>query len=174
MKSAVPLSPNCRHSSGFMSIPIADIACRVQFGSMGQNLSDELRRDRRAARRSYSASLMSNSKWRAVFAALESDTLGLRQIAVKFTDDAEAKAMDLPWLYAPHAFVDSLAFGPFPLVSIEWIEVPNVAIFPRRNDISAEQHVQDTNAARSALLALGKQLPLVDTATGLRIVGHVR
>jgi hypothetical protein len=141
---------------------------------MGQNLSDELRRDRIAARRSYSASLMSNSKWRAVFAALESNTLGVRQIIVKFTGDAEAKSMDLPGLHAPHAFVDSLAFGPFPLVGIEWIEVPSVAIFPRRNNVPAEQYVQDTDAVRSALAALGKQLPLVDTMAGLRIVGHIR
>lgn len=140
---------------------------------MSLNLSDDLRRDRRTALRSYSASLMSNAKWRAVFSALKDDSLGLRQIVAKFIDVAEAKPMGLPSLYAHHAFVDSGAFGPFPLVSIEWIEVPAVAVFPRGNNLPAEQYAQDTVAARSALAALGKQLPLVDTMTGLRVVGHV-
>lgn len=117
---------------------------------------------------------MSNSKWRAVFAALEDDKLGIRQIVAKFVDVEEPKRMGLPWLHAPHAFVDSFAFGPFPLISIEWLEVPAIASFPRDNNLPAREHFQDTIAVRSALVALGKRLPLEDTLTGLRIVGLVR
>jgi hypothetical protein len=117
---------------------------------------------------------MSNTKWRAVFAALRSDGLGIRQIVAKFIDVAEAKPMDLPSLHPPHAFVDSGTFGPFPLVGIEWIEIPAVAVIPRSNNVPAAEYAQDTVALRSALAALGKKLPLEDTPTGLRIVGHVR
>ena len=42
------------------------------------------------------------------------------------------------------AFADSLEFGPFPFVGIEWLEFP------------------------------GTQFPLAETPTGLRLVGHVR
>lgn len=138
------------------------------------NLSDDLRRDRRTASRSYSASLMSNAKWRAVISALRSDGLGIRQIVAKFTDVAVPKPMDLPSLHPPHAFADSGTFGPFPLVGIEWIEVPAVAVFPRSNNVPAEKYAQDIVAVGAALTVLGKKLPLEDTATGLRVVGHVR
>jgi hypothetical protein len=49
-----------------------------------------------------------------------------------------------------------------------------VADLPRDNNLPAEQHTQDTVAVRSALAALGKKLYLVDTMSGLRIVGHIR
>lgn len=117
---------------------------------------------------------MSNTKWRAVFSTLEDGRLGIRQLVAKFVDVAEAKPMGLPLLHGPDAFVDSFEFGPFPLVGIEWIEVPAIATFPRGNGNSAEQYTQDIDAARSALMALGKCLPIYDTETGLRIVGHVR
>lgn len=66
-----------------------------------------------------------------------------------------------------------MEFGPFPLIELERIEVPTVAVFPHGNGVPAELYAQDTKSARSALSAVGKQLPLEDTATGLRIVGHV-
>lgn len=99
--------------------------------------------------------------------------LSVRQIIVKFVDAAEPKPIGLPWLSAPIAFVDSLEFGPIPLVSIEWIEVPALAVFPRPNSVPAEHIAQDVVAVQSALAALGKRLPVTETATGLRIVGHV-
>lgn len=138
------------------------------------NLSDELNRDRRETVRSYSSSLMSNAKWRAVFSVLRSDHLGIRQIITKFIGSDETKVMGLPWLSAPHAFVDSLEFGPLPLIGIEWIEVPAMAVFQRGNGLPAEVQPQDTAAVRLALNALGRQFPLADTATGLRVIGHVR
>ncbi|MEZ0133487.1 MULTISPECIES: hypothetical protein [Novosphingobium] len=141
---------------------------------MKHDLSADLRRERRAVLRLYSASFMSNTKWRSVFTALENDGLGIRQLVIKFIEAENEKAISLPWLNAPHAFVDSIDFGPFPLVGIEWMEVPAVAIFPRKNNVPAEHYPQDIAAVRSALLALGRKLPLEDTSTGLRIVGHAR
>lgn len=137
-------------------------------------LSDDLRRDRRFARRRYSSALMSNSKWRAVFTALADVRPALRQMVVKFIDRDDIRTMDLPWLHAPHAFVDSFEFGPFPLVAIEWIEIPAVAVFRRSDGVPAERHPQDIDAVHATLDALGKRLPIVRTSDGLRIVGHRR
>jgi hypothetical protein len=117
---------------------------------------------------------MSNAKWRAVFATLKDEGLGIRQLVAKFIEAESTEAISLPWLDAAHAFVDSIEFGPFPLVGIEWLEVPPVAVFPRDNYVPAKRYSQDITAVRSALVALGKQLRLEDTSTGLRIVGHVR
>ena len=157
------------------ALPIADPARRGHIDGMNGNLSDnfDLDRDRRSVLRSYSSSLMSNTKWRAVFKALEGHSLGIRQITTKFVDVAEAKSMSLPTLLAPSA-VDSIEFGPFPLIAIEGIEVPAVAIFQRCNNLPAERYTQNVEAVRSALTAIGKKLPLADTTTGLRVLGHVR
>lgn len=141
---------------------------------MALDQSEELSRDRGVAPRSFSASLMSNTKWRAVFSTLIKLKPGIRQIIVKFVGAAEPKPMGLPWLSAPIAFVDSFEFGPIPLISIEWIEVPALALFPRPNGVPAERLSQNLEAVQSALAALGKRLPVTQTATGVRIVGHVR
>jgi hypothetical protein len=117
---------------------------------------------------------MSNTKWRTVVSVLKATDPVIRQIIVKFINVADAKAMGVPGLHAPHAFVDSVELGPFPLVAIEWIEVPAIAVFPRHNHLPAKQVVQDIEAVRSSLVASGKKFPLHDTATGLRVLGHVR
>ena len=117
---------------------------------------------------------MSNTKWRAVFSALKDKKLGIRQIIVKFIDVDKPEAIGLPWLKTSYPFVDSARFGPFPLISIEWIEVPTIALFARHSNVPAEEYPQDTIAIRSALVALGKRLPLEDMVTGLRVVGLVR
>ncbi len=153
---------------------IAAAAIRRQTGAMKHDLSADLCRERRAVLWSYSTSFMSNTKWRSVFATLEDDSLGIRQLVIKFIEAENEKAISPLWLNAPRAFVDSIDFGPFPLVGIEWIEVPAVAVFPRKSNVPAEHYTQDISAVRSALLALGKKLPLEATSTGLRIVGHVR
>ncbi|WP_156348441.1 DUF6678 family protein [Sphingomonas sp. Leaf23] len=139
---------------------------------MTNDLSEELRSDRKAARRDYTASLMSNSKWRAVFEALANVRPALSRIDVKFIGNDHAKPMGLPWLDAPHAFVDSLEFGPFPLVGIEWIEVPSIFLPAASREMPATRETQDLDAAWSALEATGKQLPLSRTRHGIRITGH--
>jgi hypothetical protein len=100
--------------------------------------------------------------------------MDVRQIVIKFVGVGNEHRMALPRLSAPHKFVDSIKFGPFPLVGIEWVEIPDVAVFPRDNNVPAEQYKQDRTAIRVALEATGKRLPLEDTPTGLRIIGHVR
>ncbi|KQN06866.1 MULTISPECIES: hypothetical protein [unclassified Sphingomonas] len=141
---------------------------------MAPDLSDDLRRDRLLARRDYAASLMSNSRWRAVLTVLDEARPALQQIRIKFTDSDDIRSMGLPWLHAPHGSVDSFEFGPFPLITIEWIEVPAVAIFPRVDGVAAARQSQDIDAVDTALTTLGRQLPIVRTPEGLRIIGHLR
>ena len=141
---------------------------------MATDLSYELQRARSDALRFGSSLGMSNTKWRAVLKILGSRSLSIRQIMIKFIDVADTKVMGLPWLDAPHAFADSLEFGPFPLVSIEWIEIPAIAVFPRSNHVPAEKVTQDIEAVERALIALGKGLPLKVAESGLQIIGHVR
>lgn len=144
---------------------------------MKHDLSTKLRQNRRTVQRLHSASLMSNAKWRSVFLTLDDKSLDLRQAVVKFTDVEDAKTIGLRflnlWLDSPYATVDCFEFGPFPVIEIEWIEIPMVAIFPRFNNLTALRYAQDIAVVRSALLGLGKKFPLEDTSTGLRIIGHV-
>ncbi|MBX3539789.1 MAG: hypothetical protein KF735_19265 [Chelatococcus sp.] len=71
----------------------------------------------------------------------------------------------------PHGFADSLEFGSFPLVAIEWLEFPLEIDEGGRGDLH-HRRTQDIAAIRAALDATGKALPLQVTETGLRIVGH--
>jgi hypothetical protein len=135
-------------------------------------LQDELNSDRRTVRRDYTASLMSNAKWRALLGPVRRADLDIRQVVVKFVGVDDEKRMQLPTL-ATQAFADSVEFGPFPLVGIAWLEFPHVALLPAGSSSSPRQHRQDIAAIRSALEATGKQFPLEDTPTGLRVVGHV-
>lgn len=133
----------------------------------------ELDRARRTVRSNYAASLMSSTKWREVLTVLSAMDPAIRQILVKFVDANMPKPMQLPWLSAPHDFVDSLEVGPFPLVSIEWMVIPSIARFAKPNNAPAEEHVQDLTVVRAALERLGKKLPLENSSAGLKIVGHI-
>lgn len=143
------------------------------------SLSEQQRQNSRVVRRLYSVSLMSNAKWRSVFNVLDDDSFGIKQVIIQFIDVERPKTMMTPYindlLVTPYnlTVVDS-EFGPFPVVDIEWIEVPKVAVCPRFNNLPAIRREQVVSAVRSALLALGRKLPLEETSTGLRIVGHVR
>jgi hypothetical protein len=116
---------------------------------------------------------MSSSKWRELFAVLRLPELDVQQVVFKFVGKARETAMALPWLDAPHNYVDSLRLGPFPLVSIEWMEIRAEAVFLRSNNVPARRCAQDIDAIRTAVMATGKLFPLEDTGGGLRITGHV-
>lgn len=128
---------------------------------------------KRRVRREMSASLMSSTKWRTLFEAIEE--LGSEfQMIVKFIDGDEEHRMAMPWLHAPHDFVDSFERGPFPLLDLEWIEFPFQAVHPRRDSVPAEIVPQDIGAIKLAIDDTGKLFPLEENQRGLRILGHVR
>ncbi len=99
--------------------------------------------------------------------------LDVQQVVFKFVGKARETAMALPWLDAPHDYVDSLRLGPFPLVSIEWMEIRAEAVFPRSNNVPARRCAQNIDAIRTAVMATGKLFPLEDADGGFRITGHV-
>ena len=135
-------------------------------------LLDDLERDRRSSRANYSASFMSNAKWKTLLAAIEKSNLKVKQVVVKFIDDNEQRPMQMP-AWRGQAFADSIEYGPFPFVAIEWLEFPRIATLPRGDNVPHRQE-QDIDAIRGVLDDTGKAFPLEDTPTGLRVIGHIR
>jgi hypothetical protein len=76
-------------------------------------------------------------------------------------------------LRVPYQFFDD-SHGVLPLIAIEWIEFPWVAIFPRSNNLPAEKIPQDLEAIRAGIEATGKKYRIEDTERGFRVIGHIR
>ncbi len=103
-----------------------------------------------------SASLMSDTKWRKVFAVLQRPEFGITQVWFKFVDAEEEKPARVGvGLYPPHPFIDTLEFGPVELVAIEWVRI---------------QNGQAKNAI-SALKEIG-EFKFATRSDGVRIIGH--
>jgi hypothetical protein len=106
----------------------------------------------RSARREFPHALMSDTKWRKLFRAVESAELGVSVMVVKFIDVAEPRVMRFPpSLNAPYAYMDTIEFGPVELRAIQWLDLP----------IDVEPVVAP----------IGK-FPLEPTNGGTRIVGY--
>jgi hypothetical protein len=144
-------------------------------------LDQQLARDGQRIRQSFGASLMSDTKWRKLFAALDRPNLEISQSIVKFIDADNERRIRTPTsnsLHPPKPFFDTIEFGPISFRSIEWIEFPSVAEYPQRspNDtgrISAKRVTQDLAKVEAILDRLGK-FPITRTERGLRISGYVR
>ena len=75
------------------------------------------------AREHFSVALMSDTKWRKLFGAIEDRPF--QHMIVKFIDVAEPRQMSFrPSLACPHAYMDTIEFGPVELRAIEWLELP--------------------------------------------------
>jgi hypothetical protein len=119
---------------------------------------------------------MSDTKWRKVFRAWSSVSAEEIQILVKFLDVPEVRVMLLPRkgaLSCPTPYLDTYEYGPVELRSIEWLEIPAVASWPRPNNVPARHVVQDLDAFRLAIAPLG-QFPLMETERGMRLEGYRR
>ena len=102
---------------------------RIAAGLLGEP-ARSYHRERRIMRLEFKASLMSDTKWRKLFAAVERLRLGLPVCRIKWID-AEVP-LDLPTprerdLHPARPYVDSV-FGPFALCSIEWLEFPRIVM----------------------------------------------
>ena len=90
----------------------------------------ESRLDRIIAR-SYSASFMSNSKWRRLFLALAEPELNIRSLRWKFVGRetvATGAAPDAECL--GDSYVTRTSFAAFPYKEIEWVEIPGLPELP--------------------------------------------
>lgn len=126
------------------------------------------------AAENYAASLMSNTKWRALFGALEEAGIDAA-CSVKFIgDEKEFEIAVHPGLYPPHAYVDLWPLNVYPLVEIEWIEFRRVVRYRRDNNLTTKLVPQDIDAIRAAIESTGKRFPLEASEDAIRIVGHVR
>ena len=134
----------------------------------------ELSWEDRRVRRTTSASLMSDTKWRKVFAAIQAHPeLELRQCIYKFVDYAEERvASPGAGLYPPRPWIDTISFGPIPLRAIEWILFPRMAEYRLDRTTPPRRVPQNTDDAMRILGALGR-LPLEMTDLGLLIRGYV-
>lgn len=126
------------------------------------------------AAENYAASLMSNTKWRALFSALEEAGIDAA-CSVKFIGDEKEFEMAVhPGLYPPHAYVDLWPLNVYPLVEIEWIEFRRVVRYRRDNNLPTNLVPQDIDAIRAAIESTRKRFPLEASEDAIRIVGHVR
>lgn len=106
----------------------------------------------RLARERFSSALMSDAKWRKLLTAVATADRPIREMVVKFIDVDEPCRMRFPpSLEAPHAYMDTIEFGPVELRAIEWLELP-VAVEP--------------------LLSGAGHFPLEPAERGTRIVGY--
>ncbi|WP_365877452.1 DUF6678 family protein [Bosea sp. (in: a-proteobacteria)] len=127
------------------------------------------------ARREFSHAHMSDTKWRKLFTAMDEAGVDLEQMIVKFIDVPEPKVMYFPSinaLYQPYPWIDSFDFGPIELRSIEWMDIPAVARFPRLNNVPALETAQNLAAAEAVLLHLNCNFAA--TPGGLRVIGYSR
>ena len=131
----------------------------------------------------FTASLMSNSKWRKMFSMLgpRNADVKLEQAIVKFTDDEREHLIAAPpseSLRTPWGYIELSHFGPTALSAIEWIEFPAYATHHNSppngvGRVPATRIAQDLDKAEAVISKLGKY-PMERTARGLRITGHVR
>ena len=135
---------------------------------------EELEREGRAIRAHTRASLMSDTKWRRLLAALDDPALDLRQCVIKFVGDTVERTISKSFgLHLPCAWVDSFAFGPIPLRSIEWLLFPRVALHDRGDPSFPKQRIaQDVDLAADIISGLGRY-PLELSERGLLITGHL-
>jgi hypothetical protein len=134
----------------------------------------ELEREGRVVRRETRASLMSDTKWRKVLAVLKAHPeLGVQQYFVKFVGEAEEREVGWVGLYPPRPWIDTFAFGPVPLRSIEWMLFPRLAVL-RNVDrtIPAKTQPQQVEILAELIAGLGK-LPIEWIDRGLLVRGYL-
>ena len=141
-------------------------------------VSQSYYRNRRLMRRGFKALLMSDTKWRKLFFAIERLNLCLPLFRVKFIDGTNEMVLSTPTsrsFYAPRQFVEAVEFGPYELCAIEWLEFPRSVAqegnwMSRRHGTIIEQDVERAEQALKRVALFPMEL----TESGLRVTGHLR
>lgn len=139
---------------------------------------EDLERISRFTRRRYSHALMSDTKWRKLFDAVNGSGWHPSRVVIKFVDTDEPEDQLWTWpgehsFWGPRQWVDSTEFGgPIELRSIEWLIIPATVVPPfRAHAAAAPMQPQDFTAIKSALSKVG-QFPIEETPEGLKIIGY--
>jgi hypothetical protein len=121
---------------------------------------------------SFSASFMSNSKWRRAFAALSSAELGLVQLAWKFVGREHAVRGAVPDAESlGETYVRDVGFSVFPYKEIEWIEVPSLSVPWGYESLPLTHRPQNTIGAKKALEVVG-HFEMTLSSEFLRVYGY--
>ncbi len=143
---------------------------------MSIHARQDLDRLSRFTRDRFSHALMSDTKWRKLFAAVNGSGWNASLVEVKLvdSDDAETKYMSWPGLnnfWGPPEWVDTAEFGPIELRSIEWLVIPTAVLTHGHAGLAQPGTLQDFTAIEAALNRVG-EFPLEQTQNGLKITGY--
>ena len=122
----------------------------------------------------FSASMMSDAKWRKFFGVVASHSEQVFSANWKLVDERGPITGGLPrskdvWESA----VDGCLNGPVTYAEIEWIELPKSVPYRPYANAPIKQTAQNLAPLRQALEATGK-FPIEDTEDGFRIYGYHR
>jgi hypothetical protein len=155
---------------------VADHVRRWEKRTMTLHTRAEIERLGRLARREFPQALMSDSKWRKLFAAVDQAGLAPERVLVKFIDVDDIKSMRFPAasaLHPPRPYIDTFEFGPIELRSIEWLLIPRQADIRGVDGVPARMVEQDVDTIYELVASLGK-FPLEQIEDGLKVIGHRR
>jgi hypothetical protein len=120
----------------------------------------------------FSASFMSNNKWRRFFLAIAAPELRINQLVWKFVGrelPVRGAAPDAGCL--GEAIIRDTSFSPFPYKEIEWIEIPRANIRPGDESVPFKRRPQDPETVQRMLATLG-QFEMALLPEGLRVYGY--
>ena len=122
--------------------------------------------------RSFSASFMSNSKWRRLFLALAAPQSRINQLVWKFV------GRDLPVRGAApdaeclgEAYIRDTTFSPFLYKQIEWIVIPPTNIPLGYESVPFKHQPQDLEMVERTLVNVGK-FETARLPEGLKVYGY--
>jgi hypothetical protein len=125
---------------------------------------EELKREGRLVRRHTRASLMSDTKWRKLFAKLDASGLTLEGVWKFVGRDEAVSGRVSGGLYLDRPWIDSSSFGPLAFRAIEWLWVPRRVALGRR--------MQEVDRAAAMISELGRY-PVEVSERGLLVRGYL-
>ena len=143
---------------------------------MSVHTRQDLERLSRFTRKGFSHALMSDTKWRKLFVAVNDSSWQPSLVTVKFVDSDAVDPVYIRWpslncFWGPPEWIDTPEFGPIELRSIEWVVIPTAVVTHGVAGLAEPGAPQDFTAIEAALDRVGK-FPLVQTPEGLKITGY--
>jgi hypothetical protein len=127
--------------------------------------------DRAIAKRRFTASFMSDSKWRRLLTALLQPEVGISQVLWKFVDLEKPIRFAFPDADSINNGLVSEPGGESPFKRIEWMEIPEINVPYGWEKIPQKHRLQNMEAAMASITDAG-QFEVERTTLGLRIYGY--